>query len=269
MSLGRRDMRIGIVVGLLGALLGHGVLAARGLSVLFDLQRFANQVQQNVAERLRATINVDVKTPPPPPPPPPEAPAADPTAPPPPENTPPPPKDAPAAAPAAAQAGKILTAPPDPDQPLDLTGQGFVTGTGDRYAGGTTASDGTSQTAVRNPYARGNGTPGATGTAPGKAPPPPPAKDLSRPARPNSTNWSCGFPAEADMDQVDYAVVRVVVTVTAEGRARSVSILNDPGHGFGRLARQCAFRQNYTSGRDRYGKPISRTTPPITVRFTR
>jgi protein TonB len=60
-----------------------------------------------------------------------------------------------------------------------------------------------------------------------------------------------------------------VVTVTAEGRARSVSVLNDPGHGFGRLARQCAFRQTYTSGRDRYGKPVSRTTPPITVRFTR
>lgn len=261
-------MRIGILLGLLGALLVHGVVAARGLTALFDLQTFASQVQENVAERLRATINIDVK-PPPPPEPRPSAPPPEPTAPaPPPENAPPPPKDAPAPAPAAAQAGKILTAPSDPDEPLDLTGQGFVTGNGDRYAGGTTASSGTSQTAVRNPNARGGGTPGATGTARAK-PPPPPAKDLSRPARPNSTNWSCGFPAEADMDQIDYAVVRVVVTVTAQGKARSVSVLNDPGHGFGRLARQCAFRQTYSPGRNRYGKPVSRTTPPITVRFTR
>lgn len=270
MALGRREMRIGLVIGLLGALLAHGVLAARGMMALLEVQRFANLVQEDVAERYRSTINIDVKAPPPPPKPKPVAPPPEPTAPapPPPKNAPPPPKNAPAPAPAAAQAGKILTAPPDPNQPLDLTDKGFVTGNSDRYAGGTTASNGTSQTAVNSPYARGGGTPGATGTAPVQ-PPPPPAKDLSAPARPTSTNWSCGFPAEADMDQIDYAVVRVVVTVTAQGRARSVSVLNDPGHGFGRLARQCAFRQTYTPGRDRYGKPVSRTTPPITVRFTR
>ncbi len=267
MALGRREMRIGIVIGLLGALLVHGVLAARGLMALIDLQQFANLIQDDVVERYRSTINIDVKTPPPAPEP--TAPPPEPTAPAPlPTNAPPPPKDAPEPAPAAAQAGKILTAPPDPNEPLDLTDKGFVTGNGDRYAGGTTVSSGTSQTAVHSPYARAGGTPGATGKAPVQAPPPP-AKDLSAPARPNATNWSCGFPAEADMDQIDYAVVRVVVTVTAEGRARSVSVLNDPGHGFGRLARQCAFRQTYTPGRDRYGKAVSRTTPPITVRFTR
>ncbi len=269
MALGRREMRIGIAIGVLGALLVHGVLAAKGLSALLDLQDFATLVQEDVAERLRTTIDIDVQ-PPPPPKPEPVAPLPEPTAPalPPPKNAPPPPKDAPAPAPAAAQAGKILTAPTEPDQPLDLTDNGFVTGTGDRYAGGTTATNGTSQTAVRSPYARGGGTPGATGKAPVRAPPPP-AKDFSAPARPTSTNWNCGFPAEADMDQIDHAVVRVVVTVTAAGRARSVSVLNDPGHGFGRLARQCAFRQTYTPGRDRYGKPVARTTPPFTVRFNR
>ena len=187
-ALGRREMRIGIALGLLGALLAHGALAARGLSALIDLQNFAALVQEDVAERLRTTIDIDVPPPPPPPPAPePEAtaPAPEPTTPPPPPENTPPPKETPPPAPAAAQAGKVLTAEPDPDAPVDLTDQGFVTGNGDRYAGGTTATNGTSQTAVRNPNARAGGTPGGTGTAPSQAPPPP-AKDLSRPARPNS-----------------------------------------------------------------------------------
>jgi periplasmic protein TonB len=46
-------------------------------------------------------------------------------------------------------------------------------------------------------------------------------------------------------------------------------VTRDPGHGFGRLARQCAMRMRYNVGYDRSGHPVSRTTPPITVRFNR
>ena len=42
--------------------------------------------------------------------------------------------------PPAAKAGKVLTAPEDPNAPLDMTGDGFVTGDGDAYVGGVTAA---------------------------------------------------------------------------------------------------------------------------------
>jgi hypothetical protein len=48
-----------------------------------------------------------------------------------------------------------------------------------------------------------------------------------------------------------------------------VSVLKDPGFGFGRVARQCAMRKTYTAGLDRSGKPVTTSTPPITVRFVR
>src|SRR5258706_11010064 len=48
-------------------------------------------------------------------------------------------------APAPAQAGKILAQEADPDAPVDLTGQTFVTGNGETYAGGVTASTATSK----------------------------------------------------------------------------------------------------------------------------
>ena len=71
------------------------------------------------------------------------------------------PKPAPAAAPKAptekhapppapAQAGKILTQEPDPDAPVDLTGGRFRDRQRRTYAGGVTANNGTSTTAVRN-----------------------------------------------------------------------------------------------------------------------
>ncbi|HPB98387.1 MAG TPA: energy transducer TonB, partial [Polyangiaceae bacterium] len=84
------------------------------------------------------------------------------------------------------------------------------------------------------------------------------------------TNWSsCPFPPEADVDQVDYAVVTLVVTVRADGTARSVQVVSDPGHGFGRAARMCALSKRYQPAWDRDGNAIMATTPPIRVTFTR
>jgi protein TonB len=48
-----------------------------------------------------------------------------------------------------------------------------------------------------------------------------------------------------------------------------VKVVSDPGHGFGRAARMCALGRRYTPGNDRAGQPITGTTPPIKVRFTR
>lgn len=264
LNLGRREVRIGLVLGLIGALLVHGVAVVWGLASLFQLGAFAQDVKGSVDDSLRATLNVQVVRPPPPPPaakaP---APEPQPPPPPPPERKAPAPHHPAAPVPAAAQAGKILARKPSP---LDLTGQGFVTGNADSYAGGVTSSGGTSKTAVTNPNARGAGSPG-TGVAPQAAAAP--APDLSRAAMPTTRNWNCGFPPEADRDEINSATVTLVVTVGANGQARSVTVLHDPGHGFGRQARQCAFGKRYHPGLDRDGRPVAKTTPPFTVRFNR
>jgi protein TonB len=162
----------------------------------------------------------------------------------------------------------VLTQEPDPNEPVDLTGEGFVSGNADRFAGGITASTGKSTQPVRQASASLQGVPGGTGTA--KAPPPP-AEDKSRAALPDTrASWrDCGFPAEADIDGINEEVVTLVVTVTPEGRAKSVSVVKDPGHGFGKLARDCAMRKPFVAGLDSQGQPVTKTTPPFPVHFTR
>jgi hypothetical protein len=161
----------------------------------------------------------------------------------------------------------VLTSDPDPDAPVDLTGDGFVTGNGE-FRGGITASAGTAKTAVRDIKAQPGGTPGGTGTAPA-----PVAKanepDLSRAAAPPSqAAWqSCGYPSEAQMDGVDFGVVQMAVTVDTNGRAKSLSILKDPGSGFGGHARNCAMRLSFPVALDKAGKPIVGTTAPFSIRF--
>jgi protein TonB len=201
-------------------------------------------------------VEISIDTPPP----------APKTKPPPPAPPPPPPKAAPVAvppAPAAAQAGKVLTADPPPDQPVDMTDQGFVTGNGDSFAGGQTAADGTSKTAVGSLAARGAGA--RTPPPPPRRPPPPP--DLSRPARPTALAWNCGFPPEAQ--DVDHARVVITVTVGPDGSPESARVDSDPGNGFGRVARNCAMAKHYQPGLDKAGHPTTTNTPPFVVRFDR
>ena len=266
LALGRRNLRIGAIVGVAGTLTVHGAPAADAATSFGDMRDFANRVLTTVQDRLKGEIDVDAEKPPPPPPPPPPEPE-----PPPQKEAPPPPRAAanepPPPPPAPAQAGKVLTQEPDPDEPVDLTGEGFVTGNADRFAGGVTHAQGTATSAVRSVNAVPSGVPGGTGTAPA---PPPPAEDKSRPATPDqSVRWNCGFPAEADIDGIDNAVVTIMVTVSPEGRAKSVSVAKDPGHGFGKQARDCAFRMPFVAGLDPTGKPTTKTTAPFVVRFTR
>jgi periplasmic protein TonB len=268
--LGDREVRSGLLVGLIGALLLHGAVGAQAASTLGEVHAFAVLVRAQVQERLHTQIDVDVSEPPPPPPPVATAePEPEPEAPPPPPSpTPVPPTDRLPPPPAAAQAGKVLTQEPDPNEPVDLTGDGFVSGTGDRFAGGVTASSGTATTAVRDlraqPDGVGKALPGPVATAPT-------GPDLSRAAsNMGGSYWNdCEFPAEADIEGIDSAVVQMSVTVGPDGRAKSVTILRDPGNGFGRTARSCAFRKAYSAGLDRAGKPITMSTAPFTVRFTR
>lgn len=265
----KRENHLGLILGLSGALFLHSTAAAHGFSSLLELGTFAKTVRNSVQEDVRATVAVEVNKPPPPPEPvkpepePPKPQAIAPKAP--TESVPqqePPP--------APAQAGKVLTAEADPNEPLDLTDQGFVTGEGDKFAGGVTAATGTSKVAVRDINAKVGGVPGGKGTGEPTPPPPPPKEDLSRAATPASTNWDdCGFPPEADVEQIDFMRVSVVVTVGTNGRATNVTVLKDPGYGFGRFAKQCAMRKTFNVGLDTNGRPTVTTTPPIVVRFTR
>jgi protein TonB len=268
-SLGEHAVRVGIVIGIIGALLLHGVVAANAATTLGDVHAFAVLVRAEIHDRLSAQLDVDLSEPPPPPP---EPAAPEPTPPPEPQAPPPiaaptPPTDAPPPAPAAAEAGKVLTADPDPNEPVDLTGDGFVTGNGDHFAGGVTASNGTSTNAVRDLRAQQAGV--------GKPPPPGPVSsaagsNLMRAAAPLGGSWNdCEFPPEADVEGIDSAVVQLTVTVGADGRAKSVTILRDPGNGFGQATRSCAFRKQFTSALDRSGAAIVMSTAPFTVRFTR
>jgi protein TonB len=200
-----------------------------------------------------------------PPPPPPVAAPAEPEA--------PPPKAAPhiapreAPPPAPAQAAKVLTQEPRPDEPIDLTGNTFVQGNSDVYAGGFTTSNGTSTTAVRT-QASPTGVPGGTGAP--TAPAGPPKVDRSRRASlGGSSDWNCPFPPEADSAQMDEAYVTLQVDVRADGSPATVRVTSDPGNGFGREARRCALGKRFSPELDADGNAVAGTTKPFRVHFSR
>ena len=133
--------RRGLTIGILGALLIHVAGATEAARLANGLGGWARDTRSNIHQYFERLYEVEMVNAPPPPPPPPEE-----------KTEPEAPKPLPASkapreqepAPAPAQAGKILTQEPDPDAPVDLTGQGFVTGNAETYAGGVTASNGTS-----------------------------------------------------------------------------------------------------------------------------
>jgi len=141
-----------------------------------------------------------------------------------------------------AQAGAIIAQKADPNAPVDLGGETFVTGTASAYAGGITTSQGTSAV---------------------------PVQDLSSPVALEDQSWSCAWPREADAEQIDEQTVVIRVMVRADGSVASASVLADPGHGFGPAAAACAIQTQFEPAHDKQGKPIQSQSPPIRVRFTR
>jgi protein TonB len=246
---------IGLALALALAL--HGGLAAKGALGLYDVGDFARFTQLTVQEQTRRVVAVSMIRPEPEPPPPVQK--TEPDAPP-PERAPQPRHRVRAAAPAAARAGRVLTAQPNPDEPLDLTGNTFVQGSAESYAGGVTARSGTSNTAVRDLGARAGGVVGGQGKEIG---------DQSRAARPLDDEWNCPFPAEADVEQINFKRVQVVVKVGTTGKALDVTVVADPGYGFGLAAKRCAMRQRYQPALGRDGKPIVGTASSFYVRFSR
>jgi len=174
------------------------------------------------------------------------------------KNLPPPP----------AKAAEILTRKENPDDPVDLTDRGTVTGDGG-VLGGQQSGWGQGDRLTTSPLAALTGVPGGQATAIAPPPPPPPAEDRSRAVGlAGGSTWNCPFPPEADAEQIDQAVVTVQVTVKPDGSALAATVVSDPGHGFGRAARICALARRYTPAQDRAGTPVLSSTP-VNVRFSR
>jgi protein TonB len=134
--------------------------------------------------------------------------------------------------------------------PVDLTGEPYVTATAHAYNTGITGSSGT---AVR---------PADVGTQAETI-------DASSTVSLESHAWSCPWPGEADAERIDEQTVVIRVVVDAAGNAESATVLSDPGHGFGTAAVSCAMQTRFTPARDPKGTPIRARSPPIRVRFTR
>jgi len=246
-----------------GAIAGAGVLHAALLAYGMARMRW----NEEAAPPAPTEVDVELAPPPPPPPPPP---APDPP-PPPPENSddPPVPVAAPAPKvagppppPAPAAAGAIVAIAADPDAPVDLTGDAFVTGTAPVYAGGFTRTDGTSTAPVHD-------LPPSTAAPSTAAPGPPPGPDRSRPVSLPEDDWTCPWPREADEERIDEQTVLLEAVVRQDGKVESVKILHDPGFGFGTAASACALAARFEPARDHAGRAIRAKSPPILVHFTR
>jgi len=247
---GRRLLAGAVVVLALytGAVMGLGQVGGAGAT-------FAAELAARIHDAIAAEREVDVKLPPPPPP----APAPEPAAPAPAPVRAAPRAHAPAAhhAPAApAQAGQIAAAS---DAPVDFTGSAFVVGSGNAYAGGTTTARGTSRAPVSGAVA-------PNGRGDGQAP----AHSRARAVTLDQASWSCPWPPEADARQVDQETAVIRVAVRADGRVDHVDVLEDPGFGFGRAARDCALASRaFAPARDAQGAPVAAQSPPIRVHFFR
>jgi periplasmic protein TonB len=234
---------LGYYLGALALMLGL-MVGARVVTLV--LEKMDAQAQPAVAPPQEIDVMRD--EPPPPPPAPPEETAK-------PEEPPPVakavPREAPPPAPAPAQAAKVLTQEPDPNEPVDLTGNTIVQGNADAYAGGTTSANGTSARAVRAITSPAGVPDGA-----GSAAPRPSGPDRSRKASVGGTEWNAPFPPEADTAQIDDAYVTLQIEVRADGTPSSVVVVKDPGNGFGREARRYALTQRFQPAFDHDGSPI-------------
>ncbi|MFB6350288.1 MAG: energy transducer TonB, partial [Bradymonadaceae bacterium] len=83
------------------------------------------------------------------------------------------------------------------------------------------------------------------------------------------TDWNCPWPEQADHLSVDEQVVVLQAVVGPDGQPRSVSLVSDPGFGFGQAALTCARDHRFRPSLDENGEPQTASSPPIRVRFTR
>lgn len=164
----------------------------------------------------------------------------------------------PSDAPPPARAGQILAADESASAPLDFTDFMVSAGSSESYAGGRTAGLGTSS---RASHALAGARRAELG-APAQA-------SRARPVGPPRREWDCSWPAEAEALTSDEQFVVIRALVRADGSVASVELISEPGYGFGAIALACARQQRFPPATDDAGRPITATSPPIRVRFSR
>lgn len=291
--LGRRTTRDGMYLGLIIALVAHVAAVGSPDYTLWMMHVAVGKMNRELKAYFERTEEVEVldekekeKEDKPEPEPPPiediEVPDPDPIEPPPPapdsepetqedDTSPyddPEPYEEPA--PQTAEAQDVLTTD---DGVVDMTGEGWDIHDNDGSTSrgtGATSKSGRKDGHVSNPNARPDGTGDGPGTGPPKPRPKPrrPKKDMSSPVKVLGGISNCPFPAAADLNQVDRAVVVLSVTVGSSGRATRASVVSDPGYGFGAKARACSMNGRYEPARNRDGRQITKTIT-LRVRFTR
>lgn len=256
-----RVLRIGgdhairvLVVAFVLTLAGHGAAAVRTAYIHAELIAWTLRLDTVIDQHLSQEVDIETIRSPEKPPPPPQK-----------EEEPPPvdkkvvfkePEPAP-----AAQAAQIVAAKPD-NEVLNFGDNVFVVGNSQRYAGGPTMANGTGDKPPSGPHVAPAGTGNGTG-------PQAMTTDLSRTAElAGSGEWRCPFPPEADVDQIDEAAAVIEVMVGAGGQPTGATVLQDPGHGFGREARACALRESYVPALDRAGRPVA-SSKKFRVKFER
>jgi periplasmic protein TonB len=160
------------------------------------------------------------------------------------------------------EAPEVLTQAPESDAPLDLTDT-IVTGVGSSVGGPSSARGAPgSGPASRNGTTGGGAATGRTGSASAGI-------DRSRAATlAGGLAWNCPFPDGADREGVDHALVSLQIRVDAAGVLRAVSVLEDPGFGFGAAAQRCARLQRFEPARAADGTAIPGQMT-VRVRFSR
>jgi protein TonB len=160
-----------------------------------------------------------------------------------------------------AQAASVIASEAEPEGPVDLTDNTFVTGTASAYAGGATARDGTSATRVAPQAPRATSDHAAPAAGPGSSK----ARTVQLP----DSGFRCSWPQSAVAEDIYEQFVVLRADVRADGTAERVTIIDDPGHGFGAAAVKCALSTRFMPARNERGEPIRALSPPIRVRFTR
>lgn len=107
--------------------------------------------------------------------------------------------------------------------PVDFTGFHVVSGNGAAYAGGVTASTGTSREAVYS-----------------KVVDPSASESRAQPVHLPARSWSYPWPREADALGIAAQVVVLRVVVDEARTVTSADLIGDPGYGFGAAAVACA-----------------------------
>ena len=216
-----------------------------------SLETWSAQLAMRLHEEIGRERIVELSQPPPPPPPqvpPPTPPPRQPLA-----KAPHLPRRADSRPPPPAQAGRIIAQEEGTRAPLDLTGNTFVTGTAEAYAGGVTSPTGT------------NPNPVETRDVDPKAPPGEP--DRSR--RVALIEEGChSWPSEAEAEPIDRQDVLLRIVVGADGAVASARVVGDPGHGFGAAAVECARRSRFAPELDPAGRPVQ-VEVPFRWHFTR